>query len=152
MSTSTEVTTIRSPSHCISAACTASWSPGAAAVLLGANNIRLRLLPKVGMLTRSPGHREQHLLDEVTDVVRVVRDGGAAIAANPEGKVDVDRHCALTLVWATRPCSGVPGATHTAWLSSNSNGCPCDVTSRRADDPVRGDAGRIGVPVRRTLR
>src|SRR5215208_580843 len=55
---------------------------------------------------------EEHLLDQVAQVVVVARAGRPATTVHVEGEIDLRGHVASTRGWKETGRSGVPGAMH----------------------------------------
>ena len=91
----------------------------ASSALFGANTSCSRPLPKSGRFTRSPGRGEQHLLDQVADVVVVV--GVARCGRGRRSGTGSRCSCVLTsrsrASASTTGSSGVPVGAQIAWLS-----------------------------------
>ena len=71
-STLTASTTIRSPSHCCSAPCTSICVVAASTSLLGANTSCKQAAAEVRPHDPLAGAGEQHLINQIANVIRVV--------------------------------------------------------------------------------
>ena len=127
-------TSIRSPSHCCSAPCTRNCVAAASSSLFGANTSCSSAAAEVGPVDALARQREQHLLDQVADVVVVARRRRCGRGRrNANGKSSVHRRLTSPsrASGVTTISSGVPVGAQIAWLSSSSSGCPCDGHARR---------------------
>jgi hypothetical protein len=90
----------------------------------------LQATTEIGPVYSFAGRGKQHLLDQIADVITVIRLTSAATRVEMKWKIDVHQltHIAVTRVCVTAMINGVPVGAQIAWLSSRSNGCPFEST------------------------
>ena len=118
----------------------------ASAVLFGSNTSCEQAGAEVGPHHALAGRGEQHLLDQVADVVGVAGRRGAAAAVEVVGEVE-RRHARPLQVASTRVCAttgsiGVPVGAQTDWPIMRRDRRAAGEHARGAHDELAGDARR----------